>query len=362
MFKPEDNHYSRFIDALQVCDEKYLDSDECKKHYKINWWLKYNYLAVKESTNNITIFNRIPKEILKSNGIIPYLTNVSKDIFNEYYRHTNYKNICALWLHKDTTDEIKEMCGAVEEKHINHISLWLEDIMGINHDIDKCCVKIIDKNIQYLSKKMFGILYYNQAKFDNRSIKIACYNQIYTIPNCAIDIFKKDDLLNFKKFLIRKELLIFINFIIKYKSLNILKYIMKMDYKIFEDNNILMHENGHLDQCLIYNLLTESSTIFMLKYLPIYPFKEYNLLYNADHITVGNILKKHMELYEDKEKKKLNYLSPILKQYQLSIIYTYKINKFIDKQRKELNKDYGVKNAYFKNYNGAISRLILFLI
>ena len=225
-----------------------------------------------------------------------------------------------------------------------------------------CNEKIIDKNIQYLSKEMFSILYDNQVKFDNRSIKIACHSQIYTIPNCAIDIFKKDDLLNFKKFLIRKELLIFINFIIKYKSLNILKYIMKMDYKIFEDNNILMHENGHLDQCLIYNLLTESSTIFMLKYLPIYPFKEYNLLYNADHITVGNILKKHMELYEDKEKKKLNYLSPILKQYQLSIMYTYKINKFIDKQRKEITKDYGFKNVYFKNYNGAISRTILFLI
>ena len=81
------------------------------------------------------------------------------------------------------------MCSAVEETYINHISLWLEDRMEINHDIDKCCVKIIDKNIQYLSKEMFSNLYYNQSLFDNRSIKIVCYNQIYTIPNCAIDIF-----------------------------------------------------------------------------------------------------------------------------------------------------------------------------
>ena len=258
MFKSEDNHYSRFIDALQVCDEKYLDSDECKKHYNKNWWLKYNCLAVKESAKNITSFNRIPKEILKRNEIIPYLTNISKEIFNEYYKHIHYINVCKLWLHKDTTDEIKEMCSAMEEKHINIIDKWTNNVAV--RQLNKKCIyqDIVQNSVTNLSEDMFRNFYNMQLVYKNVS-KAKKKNMYINIPNCLNTILKNDNLETFKrcKFLM-DEIKQYLYFVVQYKSTNIVKYIISYDYDIedFDYSYELMLE--------YYDNLDKSSIRFMI--------------------------------------------------------------------------------------------------
>ena len=130
-----------------------------------------------------------------------------------------------------------------------------------------------------------------------------------------------------------------------------------MDYEMFEDNNINMWDDN-LNQCLDYNLLTESSTIFMLKYLPLPPL-DTDTIDKGNNIKIRNMLKKYMELYEDKEKKKLNYLNPILKQQQLGRMYTYKIYNFINNLKEEIANDYGFKNVYIDNYERDIGVLVV---
>ena len=328
MFNPEDNHYSRFIDALQVCDEKYLDSDECKKHYNKNWWLKYNCLAVKESTKNITIFNRIPKEILKHENVIPFLTNVSKEIFNEYYKHIDYVNVCKLWLHKDTTDEIKEMCSAMEEKHINNIKQWVHHII-IYKQLDDEYEKIVQNSITNLSEDMFKNFYNMQLAYGHVT-NTKKKNGYIKIPNCLNTILKNDNLETFKqhKFLMDK-VKTYLYFTVKYKSTNIVKYIISYDYNKEDYEHMLS-----ITHCTD---LDESSIKFMLQYLPINPYMR------RDKRNKKLLLNKYMKNYKDNELKKVNKICKSMRLFYIDRAYIYEINKLIQLYKPEIENKYDVE-------------------
>ena len=330
MFKPEDNHYSRFIDALQVCDKKYLDSGECKKHYNKNWWTKYNYSAVKESAKNITSFNRIPKEILKRNEIIPYLTNISKEIFNEYYKHIDYVNVCKLWLHRDTTDGIKKMCNAMEEKHINIIDKWTNGTAV--QQLNKKCIyqDIVQNSVTNLSEDMFRNFYNMQLVYKNVT-KAKKKNRYINIPNCLNTILQNDNLETFKrcKFLM-DHIEQYLYFIVKYKCINIVKYIISYQYRIenFYDYNYML-------SLIHYNNLDESSIKFMMQYLPIQRY---------DRSEIDKVLpNKYLANFKRNELKKINKLCKSLQPIYLNGLYTNEINHFIESCQKEIKKEYNLK-------------------
>ena len=313
MFKPEDNNYSRFIDALQVCDEKYLDSDECKKHYNKNWWLKYNCLAVKESIKNIHIFNRIPNEILKNNKVIPFIN--TKNIFNEYYKHIEYKNICALWLHRDTTEEIKKMCIMTEEKHINKIKQWVSGRLVF--DLNKNCdyEKIIQNNVTTLSEYLFRNFRLMQFLYE-KVVKVKKKYGYMMLSNCIDIILKNDDLDTFKRYkFLMNRISNYLYFAVKHKSVNIVKYIISYDYGIVEDHGFTLG-------IYIYNGLDDSSIKFMLQYLLINPYME------RQHPLIS----KYGDNFKANESKKINKLCKSLQTYYLKILNTYYRDKHIDSQ------------------------------
>ena len=81
------------MDAIQTSDIKYIHSKECRKHYRNNWWEKYNGLAIKIliQTDNIKLFKVISKSIIRTTIMLQNIAEYSNEImFNEYIKHIKY--------------------------------------------------------------------------------------------------------------------------------------------------------------------------------------------------------------------------------------------------------------------------------
>lgn len=154
-FKKEDNHYSRFVDAVQIYNIEYIESDECKKYFINNWWEKYDGLAIKIviKNKNVKLFNRIPVKILKSNIMISLISEYAGNIiFNKYYRHASTINICKIYYNNMATNEIKYLCNRVER----------ENIIKYKIDIDEKINKFEEKICNYSEKeKIYNVFIFN---------------------------------------------------------------------------------------------------------------------------------------------------------------------------------------------------------
>ena len=88
-FNKGDHHYSRFLDAIQTSDIKYIYSKTCRKHYKNNWWEKYNGLAIKTliQTENIKLINIISKSIIHTTILSDNIAEYANEaMFNKYIK------------------------------------------------------------------------------------------------------------------------------------------------------------------------------------------------------------------------------------------------------------------------------------
>lgn len=155
-FKKEDNHYSRFVDAIQTSDIKYIKSIVCRKYYKDNWWEKYDDLAIKEfiKTENIKLFEIIPMSIMRGDAMIRNIAKSNTEIiFNEYHKYVDNIVLCKIYYNNNITNKIKKLCSNLESKNnINYEEIF-------KRPLDKLYKKI--NNFNYPNYEDYSIFIYD---------------------------------------------------------------------------------------------------------------------------------------------------------------------------------------------------------
>ena len=342
-FKKEDNHYSRFIDALKTADIDYINSIECKKHFIKNWWTKYNHLAIKDSikSHNVNIFKLIPKKLLDS-VVVQFIKYFNEELFKEYSYNSSWQNICEIYLHRDTSDDIKKLCISMEGDHLNNMIPWITNKVEEKNNITDEEMEILTKSSPNMNSSQtfqlfrcqidrnewLGTVYLlESSRFPNNK------NNSKDIVGC-VDLFIKNDdttLLEIEakegKMFVRNICQKQIKYISKYKSIKILRFLLKYG----TDYNCLEISIRYMNKFLIENsLILYDSACFHNVYNKSYESKE---LY--DSIVE---YKKNYEIHMERLKP---YLSKDLHEYAINIYYEIKIEIYSDKVYTEMEKKYG---------------------
>ena len=171
------------MDAIQTSDIKYIHSKECRKHYRNNWWEKYNGLAIKIliQTDNIKLFKVISKSIIRTTIMLQNIAEYSNEImFNEYIKHIKYipcrvETKDYFECHKYARDKPENFYNWQDYRRYKKHNYICEiyHCPKVNHTIKKLCYKIEKKNIdicdEYDDKKI--------NEYNNKKCReVHCYN------------------------------------------------------------------------------------------------------------------------------------------------------------------------------------------
>ena len=346
-FKKEDNHYSRFIDALKNADMDYINNGECKKHFNKNWWTKYNHLAIKDSikSHNVNIFKLIPKELLSNDVTYKFIIKYANEkIFKEYSYNSSWQNICKIYLHRDTSDEIKKLCISMEGDHLNNMIPWVTNEVEEKNNITDEEMKLLNKNycnMDNITDEEMKLLNENYYNMDN-NMSLQYYNN----NNYCIEYYiKKDDTILLEQQLDKKsnylirECFEILHIVYKYKSLNILQFLLKHG-QYYEDsfNNIDKLHNPKYETIKFvaqYSVIPIYTSLFTERFYE--QCKDKKLI---------NLLKEYEKNYLENIDKVRQYLNIHLFERFVSLYYEDKIESYENRMRQEKQERYGFNADY----------------